>query len=293
VAAAGLSVLFAAGWHDRIAAVLLWYVWACLHGRMPLITNPSLPFVGWMLLAHACLPPAPYGSWAARGRADPGGGWRMTPAIFAAAWVLMALGYSCGGYTKLISPSWLDGTALARVLDSPLTRPGLPRQMLLALPGWMLHLVSWSALGLELGFAPLALFRRARPWAWAAMLLMHLSLIVLIDFADLSLGMVLLHLFTFDPAWVRPRKAPTEMIFSDSNSGLCRWAVRFVLAEDQAGDTFRFAPLGGAAFHAAVSESGAQPRPCAGSISSLPSPVHSTAGSPSRVVSRQSILPWT
>jgi hypothetical protein len=33
---------------------------------------------------------------------------------------------------------------------------------------------------------------------------MHLSLIALIDFADLSLGMVLIHLFTFDPGWVTP-----------------------------------------------------------------------------------------
>ncbi len=37
----------------------------------------------------------------------------------------------------------------------------------------------------------------------------------------------------------------------------------------------------------------AQPLPCAGAISSSPSHVHSTAGSPSRVVKRQSIWPWT
>ena len=74
--AAGLSLLFAFGWRDRIAAVALWYVWACLHGRMPLIANPGMPYIGWLLLAHACLPSAPYGSWAARGR------WRLiTPRV--------------------------------------------------------------------------------------------------------------------------------------------------------------------------------------------------------------------
>src|SRR5437588_563445 len=83
----------------RAPAVLLWYVWACLHGRMPLINNPGLPYVGWLLLAHACLPPAPYGSWAARGRTDPGNGWRMPPGIFLVAWILMALGYSYSGFT--------------------------------------------------------------------------------------------------------------------------------------------------------------------------------------------------
>src|SRR5437867_1395750 len=54
-AGAGLSVLFILGFYDRLAAVVLWYIWACLFGRNPLIANPSLPFVGWMLLAHACL----------------------------------------------------------------------------------------------------------------------------------------------------------------------------------------------------------------------------------------------
>ncbi|MGH7213559.1 MAG: hypothetical protein ACREIT_02165 [Tepidisphaeraceae bacterium] len=34
---------------------------------------------------------------------------------------------------------------------------------------------------------------------------MHLGLMVLIDFADLSLGMVMLHAFTFNPAWVKRR----------------------------------------------------------------------------------------
>jgi hypothetical protein len=36
------------------------------------------------------------------------------------------------------------------------------------------------------------------------MLALHLGLLFVIDFADLSLGMVLLHLFTFDPEWLSP-----------------------------------------------------------------------------------------
>lgn len=236
--AAGLSLLFALGVCDRIAAVLLWYVWACLFGRMPLIGNPSLPYVGWLLLAHACLPPAPYGSWAARGRDDPGGGWQMPPAIFTVAWILMALGYSYSGYTKLVSPSWLNGTAVARVLDGPLARPGVVRDALLALPPGLLHLASWGALALELGFAPLALVRRLRPWLWAGLLLLHLSLISLIAFADLSLGMVMLHLFTFDPAWIAPRQGAAETVYFNDQGRWGRFWSRFVRAEDRTGVRF-------------------------------------------------------
>jgi predicted DCC family thiol-disulfide oxidoreductase YuxK len=253
VIATVLSLLFAVGWHDRLAAGLLWYVLACLHGRNPLIANPSLPFVGWMLLAHVALPAAPYGSWAARGRPDPRGVWRMPRAIAGAAWIVMALAYSYSGYTKLVSPSWLDGTAVRRVLENPLARPGVLHDALLAAPDWFLALQTWGAMGAELLFAPLALFARLRPWLWGLLLAMQLGLLGLIDFADLSLGMVMLHLFTFDPAWVRPAAARgPERLFYDGTCGLCHRAVRFVLAEDRSGQAFRFAPIAGATFEAAV-----------------------------------------
>jgi hypothetical protein len=205
VAGASLSVLFAVGLFDRVAAVGLWYLWACLFGRNPLISNPGIPFVGWMLLAHAFLPPAPPGSLAAWLRPRPGSTWRMPPGIFLAAWIILALGYTYSGYTKLISPSWRDGSALERVLNNPLARPGPVRDAVLSLPPMVLRVATWGALGLELGFAPLALFRCLRPWLWGFMLCMHLGLILLIDFADLSLGMAMVHLFTCDPGWFAHR----------------------------------------------------------------------------------------
>jgi len=252
--ALAFSVCFALGVADQLAAVALWYVWACLFTRNPLIANPSLPFVGWLLLAHALIPGRPYGAWAARGRTDPGGGWRVPDAIFRAAWIVMAIGYSYSGYTKLISPSWRDGTAIARVLENPLARPLPLRDLLLSLPETAVSLWTWGALGLELLFAPLALFARARPWLWFLLLGMHLSLAVLIDFADLSMGMVMLHLFTFDPAWLKPRRdAAPARLFYDGDCGLCHGAVRFVLAEDREGRGFRFAPLASESYKAALS----------------------------------------
>ncbi len=254
---ATLSGLLAAGKFDRAAAIGIWYVLACLFGRNPLTANPSLPYVGWLLLAHAFLPPAPYGSWAARGRHEPSGGWQMPRAIFVLAWALMALGYTYSGVTKLVSPSWLDGSAFQQVLENPLARPGIPRDVLSTLPSGLLSLATWGALGLELAFAPLALFRRIRPWLWLAMVLLQASLALVIDFADLSVGMIILHLFTFDPAWVRPlRAAGEETLFYDGHCGLCHRAVRFVLAEDPpaAPTGIRFSPLGGDLFQSAVAE---------------------------------------
>ncbi len=252
VFAAGASLFLAVGFYDRLAAIALWYILACLFGRNPLIANPGLPYVGLLLLAHACLPRAPYGSFERRGQIDPGSEWRMPREIYWVVWVLMALGYSYSGYTKLISPSWVDGTAMERVLNNPLARPGMMRDALLALPATFLYAATWGALALELLFAPLALVRRLRPYLWGAMLALHLGLIVLIDFADLSLGMVMLHLFTFDPEWIKPLRAKaSEMVFYDGRCGLCHAAVRFILAEDRR-EAFRFAPLESEFFNAAV-----------------------------------------
>jgi hypothetical protein len=196
------AVLFAIGLWDRVAATTLWYLGACLLGRNPLIANSALPYVGWLPLAHAFLPTAPVGSVVARIRRAPNQNWQMPPAIYLVAWILMSLGYTYSGAMKLASPSWLDGSALARILSNPLARPDMLRYWLLALPVPLLKVATWSALGLELSFAPLALFRRIRPWIWSAILCLHIGLFLLISFPDLTAGMVFLHLFTFDPAWV-------------------------------------------------------------------------------------------
>lgn len=202
VSAACFAVLFAVGLWDRTAAGVLWYLGACFLGRNPLTSNPALPYIGWLLLAHVFLPAAPYGSLTARLRGKSNEHWNMTPSIYFVAWIVMALGYTYSGAMKLASPSWCDGTALERILSNPLARPGGLRLWLLALPPVLLKCATWGGLGMEITFAPLAIFRRARPWIWAAMLSLHLGLLLLLSFPDLTAGMVLLHLFTCDPSWI-------------------------------------------------------------------------------------------
>ena len=237
-------LFFIIGFYDKAAAFILWYVWACLFGRNPLISNPSLPYVGWILLAHCFIPSAPYGSWKARGRTAPAGDWAMPETIYLSAWILLALGYSYSGYTKLVSPSWVDGTAMERIFNNPLARIGLIHDLVLKLPHAIFRLATWCALSLELSFAPLVLIPRLRPFLWLAMTLMHLSLMVFINFADLSLGMVMIHLFTFNPEWVKPvRLGSKDLLFYDGSCGLCHRAVRFVLAEDHLDRSFHFSPL--------------------------------------------------
>src|SRR5262249_53951403 len=147
------------GYHDKIAAFFTWYVLASLFARNPLIANPALPYVGWMLLFHLFVPRLPRGEVADQRIAEVSARWTMPTPLFAAAWIVLALAYSYSGYTKVLSPSWVTGDAVAYVLQNPLARDYCLRDALLMLPDGALRILTWSILGIELLFAPLALIR--------------------------------------------------------------------------------------------------------------------------------------
>jgi predicted DCC family thiol-disulfide oxidoreductase YuxK len=195
---AALSVCFGLGLSDRAAAMAQLCIGALVAMLEPASANSALLAAGG-LLVHICVPAKPYGSWDARGRADPGGGWWLPAPTFAALWIALLGGIS-----------WIGGQERAGLLG-----------------------------------IPLVLFARVRPWLWIALLGAHVALPPRIDLAEpFSMGLWMLHVLTFDPAWVRASGAGERVrLFYDGGCGLCHAAVRFVLAEDPQGRAFRFAPL--------------------------------------------------
>lgn len=186
------SVLFTLGKFTRYNAIGLWFLMTCLYTSNPLTLNPSLGYVGLLLLLSALVSrESPYLP-------------RMIPIT---AWSLLAIGYSYSGIFKLTSPSWIDGSAMTHLMSNPLARPGLARDMMLSLPEEFMQLLTWGTLALEVLFVPLAILKVTRPYAWLAMLLMHFGIMLTVDFADLSLGMIMIHLFTFQRSWL-PVKLP-------------------------------------------------------------------------------------
>jgi predicted DCC family thiol-disulfide oxidoreductase YuxK len=248
LSAAVASLFFMTGYKDRIAAIWIWYVLACLLGRNPLIANPSLPYAGWMLLAHLFIPKAPYGSLEARGRAEPSGNWSMPKEVFLAAWIILSVSYSYSGYTKLLSPSWVAGDNISYVLNNPLARDYFLRDFFLWLPPICLKILTWTVLYVELIFAPLALIKILRPLLWLAMLIIQFGFAFLLNFPDLTAAMILFHIFTFNPAWIKSRKSiRSEILYYDGYCGLCHRVIRFLLAEDKE-KIFKFSPLQGEYF---------------------------------------------
>ena len=223
--------LFAVGKYDRLAAAWMLLLLISLFSRNPLIANPALPYVGFMLLLHLFVPKAPYGSLAARGRPDPSAGWRLPPHLFLAATIVLAVSYSYSGYTKLLSPGWVSGETVGLVLQNPLARDWWLREAFLALPDIVLQCLTWFILVIELVFAPLYLVRRLRFGLWAGMLAVQVGFLLLLRFPDLTIPMLLFHLLTFDPRWLAPKSLPTSTLKYDGACGVCHGAVRFALAE--------------------------------------------------------------
>ena len=223
-----------AGRASRIAAVLAACVLAWLYARNPLIANPSLPVVGWMLLFHACLlQPRTLDERAA---------WRVPEPMVVASWVLLAVAYTYSGYTKVLSPSWVSGDAIGYVLQNPLARDHALGEWLSDQDG-LLRALTWGVLYLELAFAPLALSRRLRPWLWLGMLGAQFGFLIFLRFADLTFPMLLIHLLTFDPRWL-PGRVSKATLYYDGECGFCHRLVRLAALEDARG-LIRFAPLQG------------------------------------------------
>ena len=232
------AIAFAAGRWDRLMAAWMLLVLVSVFARNPLIANPAMPYVGFMLLAHLAVPCAPYGSLEALGRADPAGGWRMPRSVFMAAVIVLAASYSYSGLTKLFSDTWVAGDTIRLVLQNPLARDWVLRDLFLAMPEGVLQGLTWFVLYVELLFAPLYLVKGLRPWLWGAMLGVQLGFLLLLRFPDLTLPMLLFHLFTFDPRWLPARRAAALLRY-DGECGVCHLAVRFAIAENGADLTFR------------------------------------------------------
>ncbi|MBX3039270.1 MAG: hypothetical protein KF789_01015, partial [Bdellovibrionaceae bacterium] len=69
-------------------------------------------------------------------------------------------------------------------------------------PPMLLTALSYFVLWSEILFAPMALWKPTRIAAWITLTGMHLSLLVICNFAHVSAGMLLVHLFLFDVSWI-------------------------------------------------------------------------------------------
>jgi predicted DCC family thiol-disulfide oxidoreductase YuxK len=232
----GLSILVLVGCFDGPAAALLATLTAGL-----ILAGGDLSASLWPLVAnlilHAIAPPAPFGSWMARGRIDPSGGWQLPAWLHSGSWLLLLIATLTALESGPAEAAWSSGgnAGLAiRVVAVIATLLAFsPRTRLLA---WLMIGLCWAGIAVGAG----------GPSIWSLP------------------SMLLLWLLASDPGWIPPgrhrngpavsaAKSPADTagrtwLFYDGNCGLCHRCVRLVLSEDHRDDPIRLAPLGGQAF---------------------------------------------
>src|SRR5260370_42082992 len=93
------------------------------------------------------------------------------------------------------------------MLATPQSAPGTCAEAVLVFQWPVWAGLSWLARAGYLIALPLSVCRTGRFIAWSWMLAMHLAVLLIVNFADLTFGMLMIQIFTFDPDWLQPRSA--------------------------------------------------------------------------------------
>jgi hypothetical protein len=198
-----VSVMFALGFYRRDMATIMLYGWAYLFNRNVFIANPGIPYVGWLLLACIVIPNGEPYCMSFSYRSETTKRWYMPSIIYWAAWFIMVAGYTVSGLHKLQCPSWLDGSALRLILSSLLARDNFMVNFLLESPPIVLQMATWISLAGEILSLLLGPFYLIRKWHWLFFMIMHIGVIILVNFTDLTLGVMMIHIFTFEYRWLQ------------------------------------------------------------------------------------------
>ena len=239
VLAASIVMFFAAicitvGYYRRIAALVYWYLMISLFNLNPLTEDPSQPYIGLLLILLVLIPT---GEPLSVGRKlSPSHTWRMpTPAYFIAL-LALGVGYSLSGLDKLNAPGFWSGDALFFILHSAIVFDSWLRELLLALPTFILQFISWFIAWSMLFTLPLLLWWRTRSYIWLTLFLMFVGVLIIFDLAQVALGMLLFKLFLFDARCVPPKASPTgTTLYYDTTCNLCHAYVGFSESEDKEG----------------------------------------------------------
>lgn len=200
------SVMFTFGILRRLSSLWLYYGWMTLLNRNPLIANPSLGYIGWILLACSVIPKGErLGFLLSKKQRDEeekrNYRWEMPDILYYGMWIIIGVSYTASGIHKLQCETWIDGTALWYVLTGPLARQNNIIVKILINNINILKFMTWGSLFLEISCLFLGTFYRTRKYYWIAFMAFHLGIMSTVNFADLTIGMLMAHLFTFDASW--------------------------------------------------------------------------------------------
>jgi hypothetical protein len=112
----------------------------------------------------------------------------------------MGFSYFISGLSKLTIDAWQSGDAIFWVLSSIIGRRNIFADLLLA-NVWIIKLMTWMTVALEL-MAPVALyFDKLRSKWWYLIFAMHFYLMISTRITEASILILAFHILVFPPIW--------------------------------------------------------------------------------------------
>lgn len=187
-----IASMFALGYAPRIAALVLWYAQTALFNRNVLTDDPSMAYVGLLLIMVALIPNQPKAfSW------KEGNSVVIPYFVFMVPLTIFCVTFTVSGFDKFMSTSWWNGSAFAQMLTLQIARDNFLVHTLLKLPmltttlSYMALIVQTSAfLFFVLGKYRIALY---------ANFLSFCLVFFLFDLNQVVYGMLLFFLFFIIP----------------------------------------------------------------------------------------------
>ena len=187
--AAFVSLLFAFKLLFILASLFLWFSWSSITYQVPMYSCAYEGYLGYLFIASLLAEPTKLGPIISKELRYSGG-------------LVLGFAYLASALNKWNkSPGWVNGQVVEMLCNTRLMNSDLIASTCLSAPPWFLKTLTWGGLGMEFSFLFLFIIKRTR---WLAFLLgssMHLGTLIFMQIIDVSLAMLLMYVFIWDPSW--------------------------------------------------------------------------------------------
>ncbi len=194
------SILFVFKIYRRLSSLILFIIWIFFYHQNFISYTPILPYVGWLLLAFTLIDSSEVRFFYQKNDST----FEYSPLLFHGFWLITALSYTASGFQKfLYSPLWHDGRALDFVMNYPAARNHWLNEQFLMLPLPLRMMANYLIIFIEGGYVFSFFHSQLRKIFWIGILIMHFSILICIKFSELSIGMIIVHLFLVEDDWFK------------------------------------------------------------------------------------------
>ncbi len=148
-------------------------------------------YVGWLLLANAAFrvtKDKPF----------------MPAVLYNGAWIVLGIGYFASGYNKLLlTDYWQNGNALKSLYISSPVFINLHEFENNSIIEAVLKFFTWTFMYAEILFLPALINKYSRFVVYFVMLCGHFGIATTTNMTEVSISIILFHLFVFDGRWLK------------------------------------------------------------------------------------------